>query len=148
MTTRQKCASLFRRGMREAAIARELGLDPATVSQYLRSLRLDPARRRADVERAERERFIKAWNAAGNLDALAAAEGSTPEQVGWKAARLRRLGCTLKWMPGRRKAGPGVTAAKIRRLHGQGFPRSEIARQLGVSRQYVHQVVSRLAKDA
>jgi hypothetical protein len=64
--------------------------------------------------------------------------------VAWKGAQLRRLGFKLKRMPSRRKGGSGVTARKILRLHGQGTPRPEIARRLKVSRQYVHQVLSRL----
>ena len=144
MTTGQKCASLFRRGLRAAQIARELDLDPSTVSYHLSYLRRGPARRRADAERAERERFVEAWNAAGGLDELAELESSTPERVGWKAAQLRRLGYTLKRMPSRRKGGVGATAAKVLLLHGQGTPRPEIARRLKVSRQYVHQVLSRL----
>jgi hypothetical protein len=143
MSTRQECLARFRDGQRIAQIAREAGVTPEAVGYHVRRAGDDPAARRRAAESAERERFARAWNAAADLDALAVAEGSTPGQVQGRGRYLRSQGYALKRMPHRRL--PTAAAVAIGRLLRRGVLPAEIARQVGVSRQYAHKVIRRLA---
>jgi hypothetical protein len=145
MSTRQKSLARFRDGQRIAQIAREAAVTPEAVGYHVRRAGDDPAARRRAAESAERERFARAWNAAAGLDALAAAEGSTPDRVQGRARYLRAKGYALKRMPHCRPPIATAAAVAIGRLLRRSICPAEIARQVGVSRQYVHQVIRGLS---
>jgi DNA-binding CsgD family transcriptional regulator len=136
--TGPKCVALFRRGLTQAAIARELGLTPGSVWRRLTRAGIDPGLRRAEA----RAKFAALWNAAPDLGAAAHAAGRSESAARARAAWLRQKGYRLKRMPARPHAD-GKTA-RIERLLREGVPVPVIARQLKVSKQYLYTLRKRL----
>lgn len=122
----QRVRELLERGEKKAAVARELGIDRATVSRIAVKFGR-PASRRGDdgVDWEQvRSHYVEGNTAADCMRRFGFSAAT------WKAAIHRG---EIEPRPRTQQRAPGRTRQRVARLHASGMGPSEIARELGVA---------------
>jgi DNA-binding NarL/FixJ family response regulator len=124
---RQRVVELLEHGLSRSGIARELEIDPGTVTRYATEMGIPPAVRRSTKHdwAAIREYYEAGHSRRECMERFGFSEGA------WSRAAARG-DVVPRPRPTQRRIGE--TRAKVAGLHTRGMPLADIARELNVSK--------------